>query len=139
MRFGWGRFWMTLSAGFEFTGGCLCGQVRFTGVWGSDPLRACHCGQCRRWSGHVWAAALTDRLDITGEVRWFRSSPRAERGFCPTCGASLFWRRIGSDHIDVAAGSVDAPTGLILAAHIYVEDKGDYYQIDDGLPQLERE
>ena len=106
MRFGWGRFWMTLSAGFEFTGGCLCGQVRFTGVWGGEPLRACHC---------------------------------AERGFCPTCGASLFWRRIGSDHIDVAAGSVDAPTGLTLAAHIHVEDKGDYYQIDDGLPQLERE
>lgn len=129
---------MTHSAGYRFTGGCLCGQVRFAGLWGSDPLRACHCGQCRRWSGHVWAAALADQLDITGTVSWFRSSAQAERGFCPDCGSSLFWHRLGQDKIDVAAGCVDAPTGLLLAGHIYVEDKGDYYQIDDGLPQQAR-
>ena len=41
----------------DFTGRCLCGTVSFKGRWGGDPLRACHCGQCRRWSGHVWAAA----------------------------------------------------------------------------------
>ncbi|WP_299910781.1 GFA family protein [uncultured Paracoccus sp.] len=130
---------MTHSAGSEFSGSCLCGQVRFEGQWGSDPLRACHCGQCRRWSGHVWAAALADRLEITGEVTWFRSSAQAERGFCPTCGSSLFWHRLGSDKIDVAAGCVDAPTGIVLSGHIYVADKGDYYAIDDGLPQVERE
>ena len=43
----------------DFTGRCLCGAVTFTGRWGGDPLRACHCSQCRRWSGHVWAAAQT--------------------------------------------------------------------------------
>ncbi|TRW99636.1 GFA family protein [Paracoccus sp. M683] len=126
---------MTHSAGNRFSGSCLCGQVRFHGSWGDDPLRACHCGQCRRWSGHVWAAALPSDLTIQGEVTWFQSSARAERGFCGTCGSSLFWRNLGSDKIDVAAGCVDAPTGLQLAGHIWVEDKGDYYQIEDGLPQ----
>jgi hypothetical protein len=29
------------------------------------------------------------------------------------------------------------PTGLALASHIFVDDKSDYYEIDDGLPQFE--
>ena len=119
----------------DFTGRCLCGAVTFTGRWGGDPLRACHCSQCRRWSGHVWAAAQTVDLAIQGQVKWFRSSAEAERGFCPDCGSSLFWRRQGHGGIEVAPGAVDNPTGLRMAGHIYVADRGDYYDIADGLPQ----
>ena len=32
-------------------------------------------------------------------------------------------------------GAFDAPTNTKLAIHIYVADKGDYYEITDGLPQ----
>ena len=46
---------------------CLCGAVRVTIRGDLDDIAACHCSQCRRWSGHVWAAALADRLEITGE------------------------------------------------------------------------
>ena len=40
----------------EWTGGCLCGAVRYRAS--ADPLRvvSCHCGMCRRTSG---AAFLT--------------------------------------------------------------------------------
>ena len=124
---------------FDFSGQCLCGAVTFTGRWTDQSLKACHCGQCRRWSGHVWAAGTTDDLTITGEVRWFQSSDFAERGFCPLCGSSLFWRRQGSAAIDVAGGAVDAPTGLHMDGHIFVQDQGDYYQIADALPQERRE
>lgn len=34
------------------------------------------------------------------------------------------------------AGSLDQPTGLRMAAHIYVEDASDYYEICDGLPRI---
>lgn len=120
---------------FDFTGRCLCGAITFRGEWGPDALRACHCGQCRRWSGHVWAGAEAANLTIDGPVRWFKSSDTAERGFCPDCGSSLFWHAFGADRIDVAPGAVDAPTGLHMAGHIFVTDKGDYYDIADGLPQ----
>ena len=51
-------------------GGCLCGGVRFEA---DPPLReivACHCGQCRRWSGHVWASTSVplDRFRLTAEA-----------------------------------------------------------------------
>jgi hypothetical protein len=32
-------------------------------------------------------------------------------------------------------GAFDGPTGTKLTKHIFVADKGDYYDIADGLPQ----
>ena len=122
-------------------GGCLCGGVRYQ-VHG--PLRgviACHCSQCRKTSGHFVAAtqALAADLQLTEQatLRWYRSSPAAERGFCSRCGGNLFWRHTtpGADHIAIMAGSIDPPTGLRLARHIFVASKSDYYDIADGAPQ----
>ena len=76
-------------------------------------------------------------LAIRGEehVRWFRSSEKVRRGFCATCGSLLFWDPIGRDITSVAMGAFDKPTDTKLAIHIFVADKGDYYDIADGLPQ----
>ena len=72
-------------------------------------------------------------------MAWYESTPGSvRRGFCPVCGGNLFWDRIGGPSLDIWAGSLDGPTGLRLAAHIYVADKGDYYDIADGLPQHSR-
>lgn len=131
---------MTPSDVTEFTGRCLCGQIQVRGTYdANNDLNACHCGQCRRWSGHVWAAIVPRSLTITGQPKWYRASDFARRGFCGECGSSMFWQRDGSDVIDVAAGALDAPTGLRLLGHIFVADKGDYYDIADGLPQDPRE
>ena len=56
--------------------------------------------------------------------------------FCRTCGAALFWKRDGTDYISVLAGSFDQPSGLKGASHIFVADKGDYYEIEGGAPQF---
>lgn len=117
-------------------GSCLCGAVRFAGRVDSPAVTACHCGQCRRWSGHVWASFHLQDPVIEGEaLRWFESSPGIRRGFCGNCGAVLFWKPDGRDAVSVSAGAVDNPTGLSLVRHIFVADKGDYYDIADGLPQ----
>jgi len=42
----------------------------------------------------------------------FRSSRRAVRQFCPTCGSAMFWREDGSDEVDVFLGSFDQPERL---------------------------
>lgn len=128
---------MTHSDKSRFIGRCLCGAVRFSGRAAQADLKACHCKQCRRWSGHVWAGFTSTELTIepTDSLRWFPSSETAERGFCAACGSSLFWRRTGHTEIDVAPGAVEEPTGLRLVGHIYTAFKGDYYEISGGLPQ----
>jgi hypothetical protein len=122
------------------TGSCGCGAVRFRAV---GPLRGviyCHCSQCRKQTGHFYAATSVDaaKLTVEGEdaITWYAASPSALRGFCRTCGSALFWKQHGTPEVSVLAGAFDLPSGLRGETHIYVADKGDYYGIDDGLPQL---
>ena len=77
------------------------------------------------------------RPTVRGEdkVSWFQSSPRVRRGFCATCGSFLFWDPPRRDSIAIAMGAFDTPTGARLVEHIFTADKGDYYEIADGLPQ----
>ena len=123
------------------TGSCLCGGVTFNITGNLSQPTACHCSQCRKQSGHVWSStyfpetALT--LTVQDSLKWYAASGSAKRGFCGTCGAFLFWKHNDEDTISVAMGSLDEPTGLHLAKHIFVADKGDYYDITDDLPRLE--
>jgi len=122
------------------TGSCLCGAVTLR-VDGPIPgPNACHCTACRKSSGHYFASAdiARDRLTIEGaeHVRWYRSSEKVRRGFCGTCGATLFFDPVtGTDWTAVAMGAFDMPTGTKMTMHIFTADKGDYYEIADGLPQ----
>lgn len=122
------------------SGSCLCGAVKFTV---SAPLKeadACHCSQCRKQSGHYWASTNIDRVNLTLEgedkLTWYQSSDRASRGFCSVCGAALFWQAASKPkRLAIAMGAFDKPTNTKLGIHIFVADKGDYYDIADGLPQ----
>lgn len=120
-------------------GGCLCGAVRFEAAGPVRPIVYCHCTQCRKQTGHFYAASnVADaRLVIEGDeaITWFAASRIARRGFCRICGSALFWKANDSDVTSVLAGAFDTPAGLVAACHIYTADKGDYYAIEDGLPQ----
>lgn len=120
-------------------GSCLCGAVRFEVEGDMPESDACHCSQCRRMSGHYWASTDVHdgQLTLSGEdkVAWFQSSEKVKRGFCSVCGSTLFWKPIFKDKIAISMGAFEKPTGMRLAKHIFVADKGDYYEIADGLPQ----
>ena len=122
------------------TGGCLCGDVRFEIYGELRPIIASYCEQCRRTTGHYMAATAvhTDNLSVTIEdgLRWYRSSPDAKRGFCCHCGSSMFWQGPDESFVSISVGALDDSDGLALVAHIFVADKGAYYEIDDGVPQF---
>jgi len=119
------------------SGSCLCGAVTYRANGPVRPIVGCHCVQCRKTSGHYVAATSARREDllVEGEVRWYASSPEARRGFCPTCGSSLFWDPVEGDEVAIHAGTLDGTTGLSLAGHIFTAYKGDYYPINDPVPQ----
>lgn len=112
---------------------CACGAVaaRLTGPF-RDAV-ACHCETCRRQSGHYVAATRIEArgLELFGaeRLRWWASSMSAKRGFCSECGSLMFWRQNGSDEISIFMGCIDAPTGITLTEHIFVAEKGDYYDV----------
>ena len=119
------------------SGSCNCKGVTFTVTEGATGFSVCHCGQCRKQSGHVWASgyAPEEHVRITGDVRWYEASSTAKRGFCPVCGAFLFWKSNDEPNMSFALGALDGPTGVSLQKHIFTASKGDYYDISDGLPQ----
>lgn len=123
----------------QLRGRCLCGAVSFAVRAPFRSIVVCHCRQCARWTGHaVYATAVApERFELTGgasELAWFRASRAARRGFCRTCGSSLFWKPDSGTHISILAGSLDPPTGLAVEAHIFAADKSDYYAIGDDVP-----
>ncbi|HWE46944.1 MAG TPA: GFA family protein [Caulobacteraceae bacterium] len=120
-------------------GSCLCGAVTFQVEGELKAPDACHCSQCRKQSGHYWAstnvATSAFKLQDEANLRWYQASEKVRRGFCATCGSFLFWDPLDHDVIAVAMGAFDKPTGTKLHVHIFVADKGDYYDIADGLEQ----
>ncbi len=124
------------------TGRCECGKVRFNVESPREAITVCHCSQCRRTSGHLWAAthAPYDQVEFLESegLTWFASSDFAKRGFCKYCGSSLFYRMNGEDSIGIAVGCLDSPTGMSIGRHIFVADKGDYYDIKDDVPILDK-
>ena len=120
-------------------GSCLCEAVRYTVAGPLRPVVYCHCKMCRRTSGHFVAATACDLSQLTihpsEHLRWYQSSAEAQRGFCGRCGSNLFWKPTDGTTVSIWAGTLADPTGLMGGEHIFVADKGDYYALDDGLPQ----
>lgn len=121
-------------------GQCLCGSIRYRLGGDHAALTICHCGMCRRWHGslgaYVGGKPGDYRMDGAEHLRWYASSADAERGFCAVCGSKLFWRLKNRTTMDVAAGSLDQPTGLSTTAHIWAAHKGDYYAMPEDAPQF---
>jgi len=119
-------------------GSCLCGGVQFEIKGAVRDVIACHCTQCRKTSGHFWAATqvANENLILKSDktLTWFQSSDTARRAFCNTCGSSLFWEKKGEGKTSIGAGVFD-DGDLETSKHIYTSDKGNYYEIKDGLPQ----
>ena len=120
-------------------GSCLCGEVKFevSGKLGAGEM--CHCTECRKWTGHVYASVDVprDELTIYGEekVSWFKYSEKVRRGFCSNCGSSMFFDPIdikSRPWVAVALGAFDNPTEINIELHIFVAEKGDYYDIPDN-------
>ena len=118
------------------TGSCLCGAVSFEVHGDLRPVLACHCIQCRKQTGNYMSATACADSELVlaraDGLTWFRSSPRAQRGFCKECGSTLFWKADGSNTTSISAGAIDGPTEAPLEGHIFCESAGDYYEIAGG-------
>lgn len=125
------------------TGKCECGAVEFQVPEVRDSITVCHCNQCRRTSGHLWASTVAPASSVKfikdEGLTWYNSSDFAERGFCKCCGSSLFYRLDSDpDRLAISAGCLDNPDGMSITKHIFVKDKACYYEITDGAEQIQR-
>lgn len=118
------------------TGRCLCGGVQISIRNAPVAMGACHCENCRRWTGSALIALTVAPADIaivgSDRVTAYRSSDWATRSFCSVCGStsgtgSPCPRRRRSYEIPV--GLLDNPHGLPLTSEIYIDRKPDGYAL----------
>ncbi len=115
------------------TGGCLCGAVRFELAEAPTSYGACHCGMCRKLSGGIELGVEVQPGGVTWTadegVQIYSSSDWAERGFCKTCGSSLFWRLTMPGPMQgltvMSAGALDSMDGMQFDNEVYIDHKPD--------------
>ncbi|TAK53169.1 MAG: GFA family protein [Gammaproteobacteria bacterium] len=121
-------------------GGCLCGAVRYAAAAAPRHECFCHCESCRRASGApfvAWFCVPRAALRfVRGAPARFRSSERAERGFCAACGTTLTFEEDGSQWIDLTAASLDQPALAPPRAHLFVRSRLPWVVPGDGLPEF---
>ena len=121
---------------------CLCGGIQLKTKGPLRHVSNCHCRQCMKTHGNY--AAYTNALEKDIKfikkrtLKWFKSSKKARRGFCNKCGASIFFKFLGSANISIAAGMFQNPTKLKTTMNIFVKGKLDYYSLDNKLSKFSR-
>lgn len=114
------------------TARCMCGAVRLTITDLPAAFGACHCEECRRWTGLAFVAVETpgDRVSVEGEehVARLQSSAWAERAWCARCGSTLWFRvtepqAAGYGAYEIPLGLLDDADGLDFASEIFIDCK----------------
>lgn len=128
----------------SFTGGCICGAVRYK--CSAEPVMAgnCHCRDCQKAGGGAFAPALAvpkNALKITGTVKYHDtkgdSGQTVSRGFCPNCGARLFGNsKAMPDLAIILAGSLDDPSWFRPGMDIYTARAQPWAYMNPDLPKF---
>jgi hypothetical protein len=122
----------------DWTGGCLCGAVRYRSRQPPQWASYCHCGMCRKVSGAPFMAFVQfpdGALRWTdGEVNSYESSDGVVRRFCGACGSSLTFEADGLTFI--ALGSLDHPEQVEVERHCYTKFRLPGLKMADGLPEF---
>ncbi|HTE41351.1 MAG TPA: GFA family protein [Steroidobacteraceae bacterium] len=124
----------------EVNGGCQCGAVRYQVMGAPIVVALCHCSMCRRANAApavAWAMYSESQVQFTENGRQFyRSSPEAQRGFCPKCGTQIsFTAEYIPGLIDLTVGSFDAPETLQPSLHYWDSKRLPWVKFADALPR----
>ena len=128
--------------GETYTGGCLCGAVRYEASVAPAASHYCHCRMCQRAMGNIFGMFVMFPMD---KFRFTRTAPKrhqssafAERGFCAECGTPILFQYVNHrDRIGITLGSLDHPEDAPPERHIGMESHLPWLKIDDGLPRGE--
>ncbi len=123
-------------------GSCLCGGVKFRTKGFHRQVSNCHCIQCMKTHGNFAAYTALKDLNVKfmnkRTLKWYKSSKKAQRGFCKKCGASIFFKMNKSDVISISAGVFDKSLKLKTFRNIFTKNRLKYYSLDSNIPKFGR-
>ena len=123
---------------------CLCGDLKLQVTLPSKWVAHCHCSLCRRAHGAAfvtWVGMDATRCvfdDPKQRLRWYPSTPGAERGFCGRCGTMMFFRsNRWPGELHIALAHFTTPVDRMPQAHEFWDTHVDWIRLHpaDGLPR----
>lgn len=124
----------------RYTGGCLCGALRYAATAAPRYMGYCFCADCRKASGSGFVPFMgfaSDAIRFSGETRQHRVAAlrgEAVRNFCPACGSLVFGGVAGVDDMHtVYAGSLDEPSLFTPTIAIFTRDQPDWVVLPNDL------
>jgi hypothetical protein len=133
------------NSGKRYSGGCLCGALRYEAE--GEPLFAghCYCADCRKASGSGFIPFMGfagTAVRFSGQSLSYRSKAAsggdAVRNFCPVCGGLVFGGEVGvSQSFTIYAGSLDDPSSFRPTAAIFTRNRPSWAVIPPGLKIFE--
>ena len=127
-----------------FSGGCACGEIRYTCNGAPRYMGNCHCRHCQQATGSAYfPAVLVKEADFTlekGEPAWYeRTADRGHamrRGFCSACGSPLFLvNGAGQGAMVLFAGSLDDPSSYEPSRDLFVKSAQPWDLMHPDLPK----
>ena len=122
-----------------WTGGCLCGALRYEATVSKSENWYCHCRMCQKATGSaVSTSAIIKKTQLRmlkGKAKFYQSSADIERGFCENCGSPMFFRPIKEDWISILSGTLDDPEVAPPEGHYGIESRISWLKIADDLKQ----
>lgn len=124
-----------------YSGGCLCGAVRYRVEKEPIWVGYCHCQSCRKNIGAPVAAFVGVNhgafFDVSGERAEFVSSPGVKRGFCNQCGTPLTYQsdRWPSE-IHIYISTLDHPNQFEPEFHVHCGEKIEWFETADKLERF---
>ncbi len=130
----------------RFTGGCLCGALRYEAD--GEPLYAglCYCGDCQRASGSAFVCFMgfaPGAVRITGASTGFDSTSVrggvATRNSCPACQSLVFGgnRDDTADGLNIYAGTLDDRSLFEPKVAIFTNNRPAWSPLPEGLRAFE--
>ena len=132
----------------HYTGGCLCGALRYEADGEPRTTGHCYCEDCRKASGSGFIPFMgfpSSAVRFSGETRMFVSKSArggdAVRNSCPVCSSLVFGGQVGKDDsFTIYAGSLDDPSSFRPKIAIFVRNRPPWAVIPtdltifDGMP-----
>jgi len=122
-----------------WTGGCLCGALRYEATVSESENWYCHCRMCQKATGSAVSTSAIIKKNqlrmLQGIPKFYLSSAAIERGFCANCGSPMFFRPIKEDWISILSGTLDDPEVAPPQGHYGVESRISWLRIVDDLEQ----
>lgn len=128
----------------KYTGGCLCGNIRYG--MNSEPVFSgnCHCRTCQILSGSGYNPAmifLENAVKITGQPKYHQliadSGKKVWRGFCPECGTQTFGKfESMPGMVGIGAGTLDDPAVYTPMLNFFVSSAQPWDVMDENIPKM---